>query len=191
MKLLLELFWTFAKIGLFTFGGGYAMIPLIEDTCVEKKRWITHEEMMNITVIAESTPGPVSINCATFTGFRQAGFPGGLAATVGVVLPSFVVIYGLSFFLKTVLEIPAAAHAFAGMRIAVGLLIVNAAVGMIRRMELRALWVILMTCAFAVILAGEILSFHVSTVWLMLASAAVSLAVCLLRRSGTRGGRRG
>ena len=71
-----ELFLTFARIGLFTFGGGYAMIPLIEDICVEKKKWITHDEMMNLAVIAESTPGPIAINCATFVGFRQGGLTG-------------------------------------------------------------------------------------------------------------------
>ena len=71
-----ELFSTFFKIGLFTFGGGYAMIPLIEDICSEKKHWITHEDMMNVTIVAESTPGPVAINCSTFVGYRQAGISG-------------------------------------------------------------------------------------------------------------------
>ena len=84
MRLLFDLFFTFVKIGLFTFGGGYAMIPLIERTCVEKKEWITHEEMMNITVIAESTPGPVAINCATYVGLKKKGFWGAVAATFGV-----------------------------------------------------------------------------------------------------------
>ena len=73
MNIILDLFLTFAKIGLFTFGGGYAMISMIEDCCVEKKKWITHDEMMNITVIAESTPGPIAINCATFIGYKQSG----------------------------------------------------------------------------------------------------------------------
>ena len=82
MNLLLELFSTFAKIGMFTFGGGYAMISMIEHTCVERKQWITHDEMMNVTVIAESTPGPIAINCATFTGYKKAGFPGALAASM-------------------------------------------------------------------------------------------------------------
>lgn len=72
MNLLADLFFTFANIGLFTFGGGYAMLSMIEHHCVEQKQWITHDEMMNITVIAESTPGPIAINCATFTGYRQA-----------------------------------------------------------------------------------------------------------------------
>ena len=82
MNILLELFSIFAQIGLFTFGGGYAMISIIEDACVERKQWITHEEMMNMTVIAESTPGPIAINCATFVGYKKAGFLGAIFATV-------------------------------------------------------------------------------------------------------------
>ena len=93
MNLLLDLFLTFAKVGLFTFGGGYAMIALIENTCVEKKQWITHDEMMNITVIAESTPGPIAINCATYVGYKQKGFAGALTATIGMILPSFCIIF--------------------------------------------------------------------------------------------------
>ena len=93
---LFELLLTFMKIGLFTFGGGYAMIPMIEGICVEEKKWITSDEMLNITVIAESTPGPIAINCATFVGYQQAGFAGALAATLGIVLPSFAVISAIS-----------------------------------------------------------------------------------------------
>lgn len=112
MYLLFDLFLTFAKIGLFTFGGGYAMIAVIEHNCVEKKKWITHDEMMDMTVIAESTPGPIAINCATFTGYRQAGFWGALIATVGMVVPSFAIIYVISKFLDNFLEITVIAHGF-------------------------------------------------------------------------------
>ena len=84
MKKIIELFVTLFKIGLFTFGGGYAMISIIEDNCVEKKKWITHDEMMNVTVIAESTPGPIAINCATFVGYKVAGMMGAVFATLGV-----------------------------------------------------------------------------------------------------------
>ena len=83
MSILLELFFTFAKIGLFTFGGGYAMISIIENQCVERKKWISSDEMMNMTVIAESTPGPIAINCSTFAGYKRAGIPGAFAATLG------------------------------------------------------------------------------------------------------------
>ena len=86
MKILLDLFLVFFKIGLFTFGGGYAMLALIEDICVEKKKWITHEEMMDITVIAESTPGPIAINLATYVGYKLRKIPGALAATLGMIM---------------------------------------------------------------------------------------------------------
>ena len=87
MPILIDLFLTFAKIGMFTFGGGYAMISLIENDCVEKKKWITHDEMMDMTVIAESTPGPVAINCATYVGSKKGKLLGAIIATVGMVLP--------------------------------------------------------------------------------------------------------
>ena len=114
MNIVLDLFLTFAKIGLFTFGGGYAMISLIENSCVEKKQWITHDEMMNVTVIAESTPGPIAINCATFVGYKQKGFTGAISATIGMVLPSFCIIFLISMFLDNFLEITWIAHAFMG-----------------------------------------------------------------------------
>ena len=136
--MLLDLFLTFANIGLFTFGGGYAMISLIENACVERKHWITHDDMMNITVIAESTPGPIAVNCATFVGYRQKGLPGALAATLGLILPSFVIIYAVSLFLDSFLEITWIASAFRGIRIAVGILIVDAVVNMIRKMKKKA-----------------------------------------------------
>ena len=92
MNLLLDLFLTFAKIGLFTFGGGYALVSLIQHTCVEVKQWITHDEMMNVTVVAESTPGPIAINCATYVGYKQKGMTGAVVATLGMILPSFLII---------------------------------------------------------------------------------------------------
>ena len=134
MNLLLDLFLTFAKVGLFTFGGGYAMISLIERTCVAEKQWITHDEMMNVTVIAESTPGPIAINCATFVGYKQKGLTGAVAATVGMVLPSFCIIFLISRFLDNFLEIAWIAHAFLGIKLAVGILILDAAVRMIKKM---------------------------------------------------------
>lgn len=134
MGILIELFLIFAKIGLFTFGGGYAMISLIENNCVEKKKWITHDEMMNITVIAESTPGPIAINCATYVGYKKAGIIGAIISTLGIVLPSFAVIYLISMFLDNFLEITLIANAFKGIKIAVGFLILDAAITMIKKM---------------------------------------------------------
>ena len=144
MSIILDLFLTFAKIGLFTFGGGYTMISMIENNCVEKKRWITHDEMMNVTVIAESTPGPIAINCATFTGYKKAGLIGALVATLGIVVPSFFVIYLISMFLDNFLELTIIANAFKGIKIAVGILILDAAVTMITKMQKKKLQRVIM-----------------------------------------------
>ena len=147
---MMELFFTFVKIGLFTFGGGYAMISMIENNCVEKKAWITHDEMMDVTVIAESTPGPIAINCATFTGYKKAGFLGALAATLGIVVPSFIVIFLISMFLDNFLEITIVANAFKGIKVGVGLLILDAAITMINKMHKKKLSPIILIVLSAV-----------------------------------------
>lgn len=179
--LLLRLFWTFFRIGAFTFGGGYAMLPLIESECVDKYGWITGEELLRVTVIAESTPGPVAINCATFVGNKKAGFAGALVCTFGVVLPSFVIILALSFFLDRFLEIPLIAKAFRGIRIAVAILILRAGLRMLLRMEKKPLPLILFGAAFAAMLAISIFSLPVSTIALLGAAAAVSLSISLAK----------
>ena len=135
MPILLDLFLTFAKIGMFTFGGGYAMISVIENNCVDRKKWITHDEMMNMTVVAESTPGPIAINCSTFTGYKIAGIPGAMVSTLGMVIPSFVIIFVISMFLDNFLELTIVANAFRGIKIAVALLILEAAISMIKKMK--------------------------------------------------------
>ena len=115
-KRLWQLFLTFLKIGGFTFGGGYAMIPLIQKETVDNKGWITDEDILEIIAIAESTPGPIAINSATFVGYRTAGFWGAVCATTGVVLPSFLIILGISFVLRQFQEIKAVQYAFNGIR---------------------------------------------------------------------------
>ena len=160
------------------------MIALIEDACVEKKRWITHDEMMDVTVIAESTPGPIAINCATYVGFKQKGYAGAAAATVGIVLPSFCIIFMISRFLDNFLEIAWIAHAFQGIRIAVGILILDAAVKMIRKMQKRPFPLAVMTASFIAMLLVDIFALRISSITLMLAAAAVSLALYIAKGSG-------
>ncbi len=188
MNILLDLFLTFFKIGLFTFGGGYAMFSLIEHSCVEKKHWITHDEMMNVTVIAESTPGPIAINCATFVGYKQKGMSGAVAATVGMVLPSFCIIFIISMFLDHFLEITWIAHAFMGIKIAVGILILDAALKMIRKMQKKPMPLSIMICAFAAMLFINIFALRVSSITLMLTAAAVSLTAFLAKRNAGKEG---
>lgn len=188
MNLLLDLFLNFAKVGLFTFGGGYAMIALIENTCVEKKQWITHDEMMNITVIAESTPGPIAINCATYVGYKQKGFIGALLATVGMILPPFCIIFLISLFLDHFLEITWIAHAFLGIKIAVGILILDAAIKMIQKMQKKWMPRVFMVCAFAAMMLINIFSVRVSTIILMLAAGVISLIIFVIQKQKTKGG---
>jgi chromate transporter len=180
MNILFDLFLTFAKVGLFTFGGGYAMISMIENNCVERKQWITHDEMMNVTVIAESTPGPIAINCATFTGYKKAGFIGALAATLGMVLPSFVIIYLISMFLDNFLELAIIANAFKGIKIAVGILILDAAITMIKKMHKKKLPRAIMACSCIVMFCINLFAWDFSSISLMLIAAIVSLTIFVL-----------
>ena len=180
MNILMDLFLTFAKIGLFTFGGGYAMIAMIENNCVERKQWITHDEMMDITVIAESTPGPIAINCATFTGYKKAGFIGALAATFGIIVPSFAVIYLISMFLDNFLELTLIANAFKGIKIAVGLLILDAAFTMMKKMQKKKMPRMIMACSCAAMLCINIFSLKFSSISLMLIAGAFSLIMFVL-----------
>ena len=184
MYILPDLFLSFAKIGLFTFGGGYAMIPLIESVCVDKKHWLTQEELLNMTVLAESTPGPIAINCATYTGYKRAGFPGAVAATLGMIVPSFLVIFLISLFLDNFLEIKIIANAFRGIQIGVGVLILNAAVTMLRKMPRKPLTQGIWVCACLALLLGNLFARNISSIMLMLLGGIVSLAVYLGKERG-------
>lgn len=181
MNILPDLFLTFARIGLFTFGGGYAMIAIIENLCVEQKKWITHDEMMDMTVIAESTPGPIAINCATYVGYRQRGLWGAIAATLGIVLPSFLLIYIIAQFLDSFLTYPLVAQAFAGIRIGVGVLIIDVGLTMIRKMQKKPQPRIIMGCCFAAMLLINLCSLDFSSITLMLIAGAVSLSLFIAK----------
>ncbi len=186
--ILYRLFLTFMKIGLFTFGGGYAMISIIENICVEKNKWITNDEMMNVTIIAESTPGPIAINCATFVGYRQAGLIGAAAATLGVTIPSFVIIFAISLFLDNFLEIAVIAHAFNGIKIGVGVLIVEAAAKMMKNMKRQWLPSVIMAASFTAMLLINLFSWSFSSISLMLIAAVVSLSIFILKTKILRKG---
>lgn len=177
MSILLELFFTFAKIGLFTFGGGYAMISIIENQCVERKKWISSDEMMNMTVIAESTPGPIAINCSTFAGYKRAGIPGAFAATLGMVMPSFIVIYFISMYLDNFLELTIIANAFKGIKIGVGFLILNAGITMLKKMPKKKLSKVIMICSCITMLCINFFTWKISSISLMVVAAMVSLVL--------------
>ncbi len=150
-KILLDLFWDFFKIGAFTFGGGYAMIPAIEKDVVERRKYITGEELLDMVAVAESTPGPIAINVATFVGQRAGGFWGAVSATLGVVLPSFSIIALLSQVLFAVQDMPVARYAFVGIRAAVLALIAKALVNMYRKCPKGLVSYILMAAALAAV----------------------------------------
>lgn len=177
VKILLELFLMFAKIGLFTIGGGYAMIAIIEDAVVSQRKWMTHEEMMELLVIAESTPGPIAINCATYVGYRRKGILGAAAATIGMVTPSLVIIYTISQFLDNFLEIGIIASAFHGIKVGVGIVIINAGLNMLKKAKKTALSRGLMIFGLTAMLVINFLSLNISSIALMLTAGLISLTV--------------
>jgi len=148
---LLQLFLTFLKIGAFTFGGGYAMIPLIQKEAVERRGWIQDKDILDIVAIAESTPGPIAINSATFVGYKVCGTAGSFFATLGVVLPSFCIIYAISFVLRQFEGLQVVKYAFSGIRAGVLALIIKALVSMYRQCPKGVLPYILMGAAFAAV----------------------------------------
>lgn len=177
VKNLLELFLMFAKIGLFTIGGGYAMIAIIEDAVVSQRKWMSHDEMMELLVIAESTPGPIAINCATYVGYRRKGILGAAVSTLGMVTPSLVIIYTISQFLDNFLEIGIIASAFHGIKVGVGVVIINAGLNMLKKAKKTALSRVLMLAGLTAMLVINFLSLNISSIALMLAAGFVSLAV--------------
>ena len=122
----LKLFLTFLKVGAFTFGGGYAMIPIIQKETVERRKWVNNNDILDILAISESTPGPISVNAATYIGFKVAGFWGSFFATLGLAIPSFVIIYIISFFYKTFMSWSIVQAAFKGLSVGVIILLFSA-----------------------------------------------------------------
>ena len=166
-----ELFFTFLKIGAFTFGGGYAMIPLIRREVLEQKKWISEEEMLDIIAVAESTPGPLAINMATFVGTQMAGTAGAAAATAGVVLPSFLIILLISFCLKQIEEIRVVQYAFMGIRAGVLVLIFQAFCSLWKQAKKE--WFTYFLTAFSFVCVAL---FDVSAVAVLIVCAAGGLA---------------
>lgn len=186
----LQLFLTMFKIGLFTFGGGYAMIALLENEFVTKRGWLEQEEFLDVAAIAESTPGPIAINSATYIGYKKAGILGSLVATLGMVLPSFCIIYAISLFFDAFLSLTAVACAFKGIQIAVIYLILSAGLRMLKKMKKTPLtWVILLATMLCMVTL-TLLSVKLSTVVYILASGITGVALWLIRRlrRGEKGG---
>ena len=146
---LFELFGSFLKIGAFTFGGGYAMIPLIEREVIDRRRWIERQEFLDLLTIAQSAPGPISLNTSVFVGYKLRGYAGAIASILGVVLPSYTIILAVALFFAGIRENPAVDAAFKGMRPAVVALIIGPVISLTRGMH-RALYLVIAASALAI-----------------------------------------
>lgn len=174
-RLILVLFFTMLKIGLFTFGGGYAMIALLENEFIEKKKWIDKDEFLNMAAIAESTPGPIAINAATYVGYKMAGFFGSVVSTVAICIPSFTIIFIISLFFDKFLELKIIANAFKGIQVCVLYLIISAGMRLFKGMKKSVFNVSVFACVFAVMIAFSFFAVNFSTVYYILISGFISV----------------
>ena len=191
MKKLFLLMFTMMKIGLFTFGGGYAMISLLENEFVSKRKWIGTEEFLDMVAIAESTPGPIAINGATYIGYRVKGIPGAIFGTVGVVTPSFLIIYLISLFFSRFLSIGWVASAFKGIQVAVVFLIFSAALRLFKKLWKRRFSIAVFVSVTTAAVALSLFAIRFSSVWFILIGAALGLGAylfALLHRDNRSGG---
>lgn len=178
LKSSLQLFFAFMKIGAFTFGGGYAMIPLIQKEVSEKRNWISDGDLLEIVAIAESTPGPIAINAATFIGYRVGGFFGALLSNLGVVLPSFLIIAVISLVLRQFEQIQAVKYAFYGIRAGILALMLKALWTMYRQCRKDAFAYTLMALSFVAVAV-----FHINVLWVIIGCAVIGLiSSCAVRR---------
>ena len=176
----LSLFVTFFKIGAFTFGGGYAMIALLENEFVSKKKWIQREEFLDMVAIAESTPGPIAINAATYIGYKVIGVLGSLVATVAVCIPSFVIIYAISLFFDAFLSLTLVAYAFKGIQVCVIWLILSAGLKMLKQMKKTLFHIAILFAVITCMVVLSVLSVSFSTIFYILISGGIGLFMYLL-----------
>ena len=182
----LHLFLAMLKIGLFTFGGGYAMIALLENEFVTKCGWLEQEEFLDVAAIAESTPGPIAINSATYIGYKRGGLMGALVATLGITLPSFCIIYAISLFFDAFLSLAVVAYAFQGIRVAVIYLILSAGLRMLKKMKRTPFSVTVVAVTVILMLTCTLLSVKLSTIVYILAGGGMGVILWLVRRARTK-----
>ncbi len=174
------MFLTMFKIGLFTFGGGYAMIALLQNEFVSKRKWIEKDEFLDMVAIAESTPGPIAINSATYLGYRRAGVLGSALSTLGVCLPSFIIIYIISLFFDAFLSLQYVAYAFRGIQVGVTLLILSAGLKMFKGLKKTPLGLILFCSVFAAMILLNLLAVSFSAIFYILICGVIGLLVYLV-----------
>lgn len=181
-KSLGTLFFTFFKIGLFTFGGGYAMIALLEEEFIQRRKWLDKDEFLDMTAIAESTPGPVAINSATYLGYKLAKVPGAATATVAVCLPSFLIIYAVSLFFEQFTQLTVIANAFKGIQVCVIYLIFSAGVRMLKALDKSPFATGVLAAVMLVMVGLSLAGVSVSSILLILLSGAAGVAAWLIGR---------
>ena len=182
VKSLETLFFTFFKIGLFTFGGGYAMIALLEEEFIQRRKWLDKDEFLDMTAIAESTPGPVAINSATYLGYKLAKVPGAATATVAVCLPSFLIIYAISLFFEQFTQLTVIANAFKGIQVCVIYLIFSAGVRMLKSLDKSPFATGVLAAVMLVMVGLSLAGVSVSSILLILLSGAAGVAAWLIGR---------
>lgn len=182
VKSLETLFFTFFKIGLFTFGGGYAMIALLEEEFIQRRKWLDKDEFLDMTAIAESTPGPVAINSATYLGYKLAKLPGAATATVAVCLPSFLIIYAISLFFEQFTQLTVIANAFKGIQVCVIYLIFSAGVRMLKALDKSPFATGVLAAVMLVMVGLSLAGVSVSSILLILLSGAAGVAAWLIGR---------
>ncbi len=180
LKSLWLLFINMLKIGLFTFGGGYAMIHLLENEFVSKKKWIEEDEFMDLVAIAESTPGPIAINCSTYIGYKKEKILGAVFATLGMCIPSFTIIFFISLFFNQFLSIGWVASAFKGIQVCVVFLILSAGVKMLKKMKKKPFNLIVMSATFLCMVAFGVFAVSFSSIFYILISGFVGLLIYLI-----------
>jgi len=178
----LETFLVFLKIGITTFGGGYAMISNVKEEVIDKRGWITNEELLDVIAIAESTPGPVAINLATFVGFKRGKFLGSILATLGVIIPSILIILGITYLFNEFIDNPIVSNAFLGVKAAVALLIIKSGINLWKQTKLNWWQKFIFLLAFASATLIDLLSLNFSPIYLIFIFAFLGILVTSLSK---------
>ena len=177
MNVILSLFLSMLKIGCFAFGGGYAIIALLENEFISKRKWIDHDEFLDVVAIAESTPGPIAINCSTYIGYKREGILGAIFATAGMCIPSFAIIFLISLFFNSFLEITWVAAAFKGIRICVIYLILSAGLKMLKKIKKTPWTISVMAITFVAMITFSLLGVSFSSIFYIIIFGSISLAI--------------
>ena len=190
MNVILLLFLSMLKIGCFAFGGGYAIIALLEGEFITKRKWIDHDEFLDVVAIAESTPGPIAINVATYIGYKLKGFFGALSATVGICIPSFIIMYAVSLFYDHFMEITVVAAAFKGVQICVVYLIASAGLKILKKMKKTPLNITVYALTCIGMILCTLFEVRVSSVIFIFAAGLLGLILFFIKAKKAKGERK-